>query len=276
MNEFKSSTYDTESGGVRLGDRYLEAYGMKTDDIYLWGGIIYLAGVFIFCLTFQIIGLHYLRYDQSSGAVSSYEENEDDDDPLIEKKIEIKAAKVSFPFTPMNLAFENISYTVTVPIEGTRRKEDRKLLSHISGFARAGRMLSLMGETGAGKTTLMDVLAARKTAGKMEGKILVNGFETPPAVYARVLGYVEQMDIHLSTATVREALQFSCNLRLPDVSQMDRFNFVNEIMHLLELEPLADAMIGMEGDGLSTEQRKQIGRAVQQECRDRSRMPSSA
>ena len=49
-----------------------------------------------------------------------------------------------------------------------------------------------MGASGAGKTTLLDVLAQRKTIGKVEGTILLNG-EHLYADYERLTGYVEQM-----------------------------------------------------------------------------------
>lgn len=36
-------------------------------------------------------------------------------------------------------------------------------------------MLALLGESGAGKTSLLDTLAGRKTVGVLHGQILVNG-----------------------------------------------------------------------------------------------------
>lgn len=42
-------------------------------------------------------------------------------------------------------------------------KKELELLRGISGAFRPGRLTALMGVTGAGKTTLMDVLAGRKT-----------------------------------------------------------------------------------------------------------------
>ena len=68
---------------------------------------------------------------------------------------------------------------------------------------------------GAGKTTLMDVLADRKTAGRKTGAVKVNGFDKDPATFARVMGYCEQFDTHSSGATVEEALHTSATLRLP-------------------------------------------------------------
>ncbi len=49
-----------------------------------------------------------------------------------------------------------------------------------------------MGSSGAGKTTLLDVLAKRKTIGKVEGTILLNG-EPLKIDFERLTGYVEQM-----------------------------------------------------------------------------------
>ena len=42
----------------------------------------------------------------------------------------------------------------------------------------------------------MDVIAGRKTQGEIKGDILVNGYPKDQKTWARVVGYVEQMDIH--------------------------------------------------------------------------------
>lgn len=67
----------------------------------------------------------------------------------------------------------------------------------------------------AGKTTLMDVIAGRKTVGRISGDIHVNGHLKEQRAWSRAMGYVEQMDIHTPAATVIEALVFSARLRLP-------------------------------------------------------------
>lgn len=45
----------------------------------------------------------------------------------------------------------------------------------------------------AGKTTLMDTLAGRKTSGHVQGDIFVDGHPKDQATFARVSGYVEQV-----------------------------------------------------------------------------------
>lgn len=42
----------------------------------------------------------------------------------------------------------------------------------------------------------MDVLAGRKTSGRVEGQIWVGGHPKQQHSFARVCGYVEQTDIH--------------------------------------------------------------------------------
>jgi ATP-binding cassette subfamily G (WHITE) protein 2 (SNQ2) len=70
------------------------------------------------------------------------------------------------------------------------------------------------GESGAGKTTLLNVLAERTTTGVVQGDIFVNG-HPPPRDFRSQTGYVQQMDTHVPTDTVREALLFSATLRQP-------------------------------------------------------------
>jgi ABC-type multidrug transport system ATPase subunit len=102
--------------------------------------------------------------------------------------------------------------------------EDRLvLLKGVSGSFRPGVLTALMGVSGAGKTTLMDVLAGRKTGGYIEGSITISGYPKKQETFARISGYCEQFDIHSPQVTVYESLVFSAWLRLaPDVDYETR------------------------------------------------------
>ena len=90
-----------------------------------------------------------------------------------------------------------------------------QLLSNVSGVFSPGVLTALVGSSGAGKTTLMDVLAGRKTGGYIEGDIKISGHPKEQSTFARIAGYVEQNDIHSPQVTVEESLVFSSSLRLP-------------------------------------------------------------
>ncbi|XVF24879.1 hypothetical protein REPUB_Repub13aG0165400 [Reevesia pubescens] len=139
------------------------------------------------------------------------------------------------------------------------------LLKGVSGAFRPGVLTALMGVSGAGKTTLMDVLAGRKTGGYIDGNITVSGFSKKQETFARVSGYCEQNDIHSPHVTVYEALLYSAWLRLPaEVNAETRKMFIEEVMDLVELNPLRQAQVGLPGvNGLSTEQRKRLTIAVE-------------
>lgn len=89
------------------------------------------------------------------------------------------------------------------------------LLKGVSGAFRPGVLTALMGVSGAGKTTLMDVLAGRKTGGYIQGEIKISGYPKKQETFARISGYCEQNDIHSPYVTVYESLLFSAWLRLP-------------------------------------------------------------
>ncbi|KAL3528695.1 hypothetical protein ACH5RR_008017 [Cinchona calisaya] len=172
------------------------------------------------------------------------------------------------PFTPLAMSFDDVKYFVDMPPEMRDQgvTEDRlQLLRGVTGAFRPGVLTALMGVSGAGKTTLMDVLAGRKTGGYIEGDIRISGFPKKQETFARVSGYCEQTDIHSPQVTIHESLIYSAFLRLPEeVSKEEKMIFVNEVMELVELDNLKDAIVGLPGvSGLSTEQRKRLTIAVE-------------
>ncbi|XP_059069636.1 ABC transporter G family member 35-like [Cryptomeria japonica] len=172
------------------------------------------------------------------------------------------------PFQPLTMSFEGVNYFVDMPPEMREQgvtEERLQLLRDVTGAFRPGVLTALMGVSGAGKTTLMDVLAGRKTGGHIEGDVRISGFPKKQETFARISGYCEQTDIHSPQVTVWETLIYSAFLRLPkDVEDETKTAFANEVMELVELENLRDALVGLpDVSGLSTEQRKRLTIAVE-------------
>lgn len=111
--------------------------------------------------------------------------------------------------------------------------DDRlQLLKEVTSTFRPGVLTALMGVSGAGKTTLMDVLAGRKTGGYIEGDIRISGFPKKQETFARISGYCEQTDIHSPQVTVRESLIYSAFLRLPkEVSSEEKMVSIKTIFY---------------------------------------------
>ncbi|KAJ3024293.1 hypothetical protein HKX48_003118 [Thoreauomyces humboldtii] len=148
--------------------------------------------------------------------------------------------------------WQDVCYDITI------KKEERRILDNVAGWVKPGTMTALMGVSGAGKTTLLDVLATRVTMGVVTGEMLVDGSPRDNS-FQRKTGYVQQQDLHLETTTVREALNFSALMRQPaHVSRAEKLAYVDEVIKMLDMEPYADAVVGVPGEGLNVEQRKRL------------------
>ena len=65
------------------------------------------------------------------------------------------------------------------------------------------------------------------------------------------VGYAQQQDVHVSTSTVREALEFSALLRQPQrYTTSERLQYVEEVIALLGMAPFANAIVGEVGEGI--------------------------
>ncbi|CAF4325286.1 unnamed protein product, partial [Adineta steineri] len=107
-------------------------------------------------------------------------------------------------------------------------------------------MNAIMGPTGCGKSSLLDVLADRKDPHGLSGQIFVDGCPPPPS-FKYIVGYVVQDDIISGTLTVRENLMFSANVRLPaDITNNERQIRVTKVIQDLGLELCADTKMGTE------------------------------
>ncbi|KAJ5765983.1 uncharacterized protein N7511_003599 [Penicillium nucicola] len=148
--------------------------------------------------------------------------------------------------------WENVCYDIK--IKGT----PRRILDCVDGWVKPGTLTALMGVTGAGKTSLLDVLADRVTMGVITGDMLVDGRPRDDS-FQRKTGYVQQQDLHLETSTVREALTFSALLRQPaSTPRAEKIAYVEEVIHMLGMEEYAEAVVGVLGEGLNVEQRKRL------------------
>ncbi|XP_024901777.1 ATP-binding cassette sub-family G member 2 isoform X2 [Pteropus alecto] len=143
------------------------------------------------------------------------------------------------------LSFHNICYRVKVKsgfLLG-RKTVEKEILMNVSGIMRPG-LNAILGPTGGGKSSLLDVLAARKDPQGLSGDVLING-APQPADFKCNSGYVVQDDVVMGTLTVRENLQFSAALRLPTtMTQREKNERINTVIQELGLAKVADSKVG--------------------------------
>lgn len=253
------------SGEAFINTSY-EYYGS-----HLWRNFGILVGFFFFSLAGYIVSAELVRASPSKGEVlvfprgkipafvkqNSRGTSEDDAESahVTEKRdvaqddyghVGIIAKQTSV------FHWQDVCYDIKV------KGEQRRILDHVDGWVKPGTLTALMGVTGAGKTSLLDVLANRITTGVVTGDMLVDGHARDNS-FQRKTGYVQQQDLHLETSTVREALAFSALLRQPaSTPWKEKIAYAEEVIKMLGMEEYADAVVGVLGEGLNVEQRKRL------------------
>uniref|UniRef100_A0A673N9B8 Broad substrate specificity ATP-binding cassette transporter ABCG2 n=1 Tax=Sinocyclocheilus rhinocerous TaxID=307959 RepID=A0A673N9B8_9TELE len=143
------------------------------------------------------------------------------------------------------VSFHSIRYRVEQKSGPICRKTTvhKEILVDLNGIMRPG-LNAILGPTGSGKSSFLDVLAARKDPAGLSGEVLINGALQPPN-FKCLSGYVVQDDIVMGTLTVRENLCFSAALRLSSqISPGEKEARVNHLISELALNKVADAKVG--------------------------------
>ncbi|GMF26666.1 unnamed protein product [Phytophthora lilii] len=274
VNQYLAPKFDVcEYGGINYCTRFgttfgkysLKLSGFPTDEAWIYLGWLYFVVGYLVQVFAAHLVLEYKRYESpesitvvqadldAKGGPPDAKLHTSKVSPAPEEHVAIPVTTPRTRAPPVTLAFHDLWYSVPMP--GGKKGEDIDLLQGVSGIAKPGTMTALMGSSGAGKTTLMDVIAGRKTGGKIRGKILLNGYPANDLAIRRCTGYCEQMDIHSESATIREALVFSAMLRQSaSIPASEKVESVEECIALLELRPIVDKIIR----GSSTEQMKRL------------------
>ncbi|KZL71217.1 multidrug resistance protein cdr1 [Colletotrichum tofieldiae] len=252
------------------GDFYMNAtYGYYKS--HIWRNFGILIAYIVFFMGVYLLAAEYITTDRSKGEVLVFQRGHlaptkakslDEEAGLTDRVYQSSknAGHEAQPDAKPKASYEgrSVFHWKDVCYDITIKGKESRILNHVGGWVKPGTLTALMGSTGAGKTTLLDVLANRVTMGVVSGDILVNGIPRDQS-FQRKTGYVQQQDIHLETSTVREALQFSAMLRQPkSVSKQEKYDNVEEVIKLLEMEAYADAIVGVPGEGLNVEQRKRL------------------
>ncbi|PWA99526.1 pigment precursor permease, P-loop containing nucleoside triphosphate hydrolase [Artemisia annua] len=137
---------------------------------------------------------------------------------------------------------------------------NKVLLNDISGEAREGEILAVLGASGAGKSTLIDALANRIAKGSLKGNVTLNGEQLESKLLKVISAYVMQDDLLFPMLTVEETLMFAAEFRLPQtLSKSKKKQRVQALIDHLGLRSAANTIIGDEGHrGVSGGERRRV------------------
>jgi ABC-type multidrug transport system ATPase subunit len=157
---------------------------------------------------------------------------------------------------PAALFFEDVSYNL----------KGKQILTNITGAVHPGELLAIMGASGAGKTSFLDILARKNKRGLISGQSWLNGEKIPDDQFRNVIGFVDQEDAMLPTLTVHETILDSALLRLPkEMSRAAKEQKAEDVERQLGIYHIRHQIIGSEegGRGISGGEKRRVGIACE-------------
>ncbi|XP_059477912.1 ATP-binding cassette subfamily G member 4-like [Neocloeon triangulifer] len=152
--------------------------------------------------------------------------------------------------TTLAIEFRHLTYTVRhkqhyLPCfpKGESASTRTEILHNISGKFNAGELTAILGPSGAGKTSLLKILAGFRTSG-VKGEILING-ERRGIQHRRLCCLIPQDAALLENLTLRETLHVAAKLKLGSSrkSRALRANAIRETCRILGLEGCMDTQV---------------------------------
>ncbi|KAL9648047.1 hypothetical protein ABK040_012101 [Willaertia magna] len=180
---------------------------------------------------------------------------------------------------PIQIEWKDLAFSVKIPFDAPPnasakeklqfklkhlfKKKDKQILYPMSGFVAPGHTLAIMGPSGAGKTSLLNILAQRVK--ETSGEITVNGTKITNS-FRSLSAFVQQDDVLMGNLTVRETLRYAALLRLPkNITWKEKMERVEGIMDELGLTKSANTKVGTPGisKGISGGERKRLSIAIE-------------
>lgn len=141
-------------------------------------------------------------------------------------------------------------------------KNSNNGIQPFSFYEESGQLIGIMGGSGTGKSTLINLLN-----GKLEpsgGKIKINGHSIPRCVQSGVIGYVPQDDLLFEELTVYQNLFFNARLSFSDFSKKRLDQAINKVLEDLDIDEIRDLQVGSPlNKFISGGQRKRLNIALE-------------
>jgi ABC-2 type transport system ATP-binding protein len=130
-----------------------------------------------------------------------------------------------------------------IRVEGLSRRYGRfEAVRGVSFFAGKGEVVGLLGQNGAGKTTVMNVLAGVLAPSSGQVSVMDHDIVRQPELAKPHIGYLPETPPLYPELTVKEYLCFCCSIKCVDRAGMEKH--INEIIGLTDLKEVENQLIG--------------------------------
>lgn len=166
---------------------------------------------------------------------------------MIRKKIENRH--------PIDIQFRNIFLYVP-----EKSGHEKIVVNDITGHLQSGKLAVIMGESGCGKTSLIESIGGRAFHGRVEGEIYVNGILRQIEHFSDHIGFVPKDDVMHAELTIKENFLFTGKLTLPrGTSIHDILALASDVINDLGLERVANSIVGdISRRGVSGGEKKRV------------------
>ncbi|XP_069686844.1 ATP-binding cassette sub-family G member 1-like isoform X1 [Periplaneta americana] len=142
----------------------------------------------------------------------------------------------------LDIEFDNLCYYP--PGKKVKSSTQTPILRYVKGKFNSGRLTAILGPSGAGKTSLLNVLTGFKING-VSGSVKVNGKERNVSKFRKLSCYIKQDFAMLALLTTKETMMFAADLKLDSsISKEQKKIIVNQILEILGLEKTVNTLVG--------------------------------
>lgn len=154
---------------------------------------------------------------------------------------------------PLQLIFKDIGLDFKVAPDkskGEKFGSSKSILRDCTGVLHPGRVCAILGASGAGKTSLIQLISRHRTwpaknVAKESGVVMVNGEIVTDDKLRTICAFVYQDDVMYTSLTVREHITLAAMLRLPkEMPKEEKLQRVEDVIDMLALRRCAETRVG--------------------------------
>jgi len=121
---------------------------------------------------------------------------------------------------------------------------EKRIVEDVTGECHSGQTLAILGPSGAGKTSLLNLLTLNPTGCNSYGQVTLDGIPLSPSIFREKCCLVEQLDSHRAFLTCKETVRYTIDFYEIDMSEDEKDKACDDLLQRLGLSSCADTKVG--------------------------------